>query len=130
MNEPLASSPAVPPFPEFTDFERKALDVIARSFGDDAKKFLRQVEASEVIDRINTIHGFYTLVKVDRSACEALHVGQKGGGHFEVEGIRYGLGVITWFEDGYLKELEGFGYDDVLDGKNLSELNFISGDID
>jgi hypothetical protein len=124
---PLASLPACPPFPEFTDFERKALDVIAECFGSDADKFLRQVDASEVIDRINTIHGFYTRVRADRSACEPLPITDSGG-HFEVADIEHGVGVILWGEDGYLDQIEGFGYGaDVFAGKDLSKLKFVSG---
>jgi hypothetical protein len=119
----LASLPACPPFPEFTDFERKALGVIADSVGSDADKFHLQVEASEVFDRISTIHGFYTRIKVDRLASEALPNEQRAGGYFEVQGIEHGVGVILWFEDGYLHQIEGFGYDtDVFEGKDLDKL--------
>jgi hypothetical protein len=125
---PLASLPACPPFPEFTDFERKALQVIAECFGPNADIFRRQIAASEVTDRINTIHGFYTRIKVDRSACAPLPTDQRGGGDFEVKGIKHGVGVLSWFNEGYLEQLEGFGYDhDVFAGKNLSDVKFISG---
>ena len=128
MLEPLASMPACPPFPDFTDFERKALDVIAGSFGPHADTLRKQIDASQVIDRINTIHGFYTRIKVDRSACGALPVAQTDGGYFEVEGIEHGVGVILWYEDGFLSDIEGFGYgEDVFEGIDLSGLKFVSG---
>lgn len=120
----LADYPACPPFPSFTDFEARALDCLAGMFGPDADEFRKQVSASRVVDRVNTIVGFYTRVVVDRSATRPLAVSFKGG-HFEVPGIDHGMGVVLWGEDGYLETIEGFTYDDdPLAGQDLSDLKF------
>lgn len=58
---------ACPPFPDFTDFERQALESTAPQFGDLADAFRAQIKVAEVVDRINTMVGFYTRVKVDRA---------------------------------------------------------------
>ncbi|KHL24277.1 hypothetical protein PK98_15035 [Croceibacterium mercuriale] len=93
-------------------------------FGNEAGKFLDQVNASKVIDRINTAHGFYTRVSVDRSLCSPIPVGQKGGS-FKVEGIEHGLGVLLWGDDGFLETVEGYSYggDPLLD-RSLADLKF------
>ena len=125
MNEPLASLPACPPFPAFTAFETAALNAISASFGTEADKFLAQVNASKVVDRINTAHGFYTRVSVDRSQCQPLPFREKGGS-FEVEGVEHGIGVLLWEDDGYLETIEGFAYaGDPLLGRSLADLKFL-----
>lgn len=122
----LAAYPACPPFPSFTNFEARALDCLASMFGADAKEFRKQVNASKVVDRVNTIVGFYTRVVVDRSACRPLPVRLKSG-HFEVAGIEHGIGVVLWDEDGYLETIEGFTYDDnTLAGRDLSDLKLVA----
>ncbi|CAN7210979.1 hypothetical protein LJR225_000746 [Phenylobacterium sp. LjRoot225] len=121
----LAELPPCPPFPEFTDFEQRALDSIAALFDADEDVFRRQIAAARVVDRINTIVGFYARVIVDRSKCQPLNMRAKGG-HFEVEGIEHGMGVVLWEEDGYLNLIEGFTYSDSpLEGVDLAELKFI-----
>lgn len=121
----LAELPPCPPFPEFTDFEQRALDSIAALFDANEDAFRRQVAAARVVDRINTIVGFYTRVVVDRSKCQPLNIRAEGG-HFDVEGIEHGMGVVLWEEDGYLDQIEGFTYsDDPLEGVDLAELKFI-----
>jgi len=122
----LAGYPACPPFPSFTDFEARALSCLAEMFQTDAEEFRKQVRASRVVDRVNTIVGFYTRVLVDRSACRPLPIQTKCG-HFEVAGIEHGMGVVLWAEDGYLKTIEGFTYnDDPLRGRDLSDLKFVA----
>jgi hypothetical protein len=122
----LATSPACPPFPSFTEFELRALDCIASMFGDEEGEFRKQVASSVVTDRINTLVGFYTRVVVDRSACRPLPIQFKGG-HFEVDAVEHGVGVVLWDEDGYLETIEGFTYDeDPLRGRELADLKFIA----
>jgi hypothetical protein len=123
----LVEAPACPPFPAFTDFEQKVLDCIAPMFGDSEASFRAQVASAQVIDRINTIVGFYTRVQVDRSKCAPVAM-SRNGGHFDVKGIENGMGVILWDEngDGYLETIEGYTYDDdALAGKALPDLQFI-----
>jgi hypothetical protein len=125
MNDPLASLPAYPPFPEFTAFETAALNAISALFGTEADRFLAQVNASKVVDRINTAHGFYTRVLVDRSHCQPLPLREKGGS-FDVEGIKHGIGVLLWEDDGYLETIEGYSYGgDPLLGRSLADLKFL-----
>ncbi|CAN5509390.1 hypothetical protein BH10PSE4_BH10PSE4_28460 [soil metagenome] len=126
MTGKLAASPPCPPFPAFTALELRALDCLAPMFGDDEAEFRRQVSAGEVVDRINTIVGFYTRVVVDRSLCRPLPIRFKGG-HFEVGGIEHGMGVVLWDDDGYLETVKGFTYDDdPLLGRDLAELQFVA----
>lgn len=118
---------ACPPFPDFTDFERQALESIALSFGDLADAFRAQLAVSEVVDRINTIVGFYTRVKVDRAKCSPLPLRNRDA-HFEAEGIENGVGIVLWDTDGdgYLETIEGWtAGDDPLKGIDLAKLKFI-----
>jgi hypothetical protein len=120
----LANYPAVPPFPEFTTFERRALEVIADHFGADAGEFRRQIAACRVVDRINTIVGFYTRTVVDRAAASPMRMNHKGA-HFEVPGTRYGMMVALWDDGGYLDTIEATTYgDDDLGGQALVDLDF------
>lgn len=124
LDEPLASSPPVPPFPQFTTFERRALEVIASAFGSHADEFRRQIEASRVTDRVNTAVGFYTRIDVDRSVPDPLPITHKGA-HFDVPGTRYGMSVTLWDDEGYLSTIEGVTYgDDDLSGQDLADLDF------
>jgi hypothetical protein len=126
LNEPLASYPAVPPFPQLTNFERRALDVIAEGFGSDASEFKRQIDACRVVDRVNTIVGFYTRTVVDKAAARPLTITYKGA-HFEVPGTRYGMMVLLWSDDGYLSTIEATTYgEDDMGGQDLVNLDFIS----
>lgn len=127
LTGPLADLPACPPFPEFTDLERLALSSIAPLFGDGEQAFLAQVASAEVIDRINTIVGFYTRVSVPRSTNKPVRF-RKQGAHFEVEGIEFGIGVLLWDVngDGYLDEIEGYTVgEDPLAGFDLAALKII-----
>src|SRR5690242_6250521 len=120
----FADKPPCPPFPAFTQFEQKALDCIAAEFANEEAAFRDQVASAEVIDRINTVVGFYTRVRVDRTKCRPVRIKQQGG-HFDVEGVEHGVGVILWDEsgDGYLGYIEGYTYDDdPFADVNLAEL--------
>lgn len=121
----LATYPAVPPFPEFTSFERKALEVISAHFGSDIDAFRRQIEAARVIDRVNTVVGFYTRVVVDRTATRPLSM-NKMGAHFEVPGVEAGVLVMLWEDDGYLSQIEGVTYGGEDLGQDLVDLDFTS----
>jgi hypothetical protein len=127
VSGPLAEAPACPPFPAFTDFERRALDNTAPLFGDKADAFREQVGSAEVVDRINTIVGFYTRVKVDRGKCSPVPFNHQGA-HFEVEGIEHGLGIVLWDTDGdgYLETIEGWTVgENPLEGVDLAKLKFL-----
>lgn len=127
MSGPLADAPACLRFPAFTDFERRALDSTAPLFGDKADAFREQVASAEVVDRINTIVGFYTRVKVDGAKCSPVPLNHQGA-HFEVEGIEHGLGIVLWDTDGdgYLETIEGWTLDEnPLEGVDLADLKFV-----
>jgi len=126
MDEPLASLPAIPPFPELTKFERRTLSVIAKLFGPDEAAFLKQVDAARVTDRIDTAVGFYTRIAMDRATVAALEITHKGA-HFEVPGTRYGMLVTLRDDDGYLADIEGVTYgEDDMGGQKLTDLDFTS----
>jgi hypothetical protein len=127
ISDPLADAPACPPFPAFTDFERRALDSTAHFFDDEADAFREQIAAAEVVDRINTIVGFYTRVKVDRARCPPVPLGHRQA-HFEVEGIEHGIRIVLWDKDGdgYLETIEGWTVgDNHLEGIDLANLKFL-----
>ena len=125
MTGPLADAPACPPFPELTDFERRALESMAPQLGQHAQAFLKQVASANVIDRINTLVGFYTRVNVDRVKCSPVPLREKGA-HFEVGGMENGIGVLIWDVDGYLETIEGWTVDkDTTEGVDLADLKFI-----
>jgi hypothetical protein len=115
----------MPAIPAFTDFETQSLNSIAALFETDAAAFRQQITSARVIDRINTIVGFYTRVVVDRSNCQPLSIRGKGA-HFEVEGVDLGMGIVLWDDEGYLNQIEGFTYsDDPLARIDLAELKFV-----
>ena len=119
--------PPCPPFPEFTDFERRALECTAPLFGEEADAFREQVASAEVVDRINTKVGFYTTVKVDRAKCSPVPLSHQGA-HFEVEGIEHGLGIVLWDTDGdgFLETIEGCTVDEnPFEGVDLAKLKFV-----
>ena len=127
MTGPLADAPACPPFPAFTEFERRALDETAPLFGDKADAFREQVASAKVVDRINTIVGFYTRVKVDRGRCSPVPFSHQGA-HFEVERIEHGIGIVLWDTDGdgYLETIEGWTVDEnPLEGVDLADLKVV-----
>lgn len=122
----LSSAPAVTPFPQLTNFERRALNAIAEGFGPDASDFRRQIDACRVVDRVNTIVGFYTRTVVDRAVTLPLTITHRSA-HFEVPGTRYGMMIVLWGDDGYLSTIEGTTYgDDDLGGKYLVDLDFVN----
>lgn len=126
LNEPLASYPAEPPFPAFTDFERRALADLASAFGQQADAFRDQLAAARVVDRVNTKVGFYTRVVLDRSLCRPLPIRAKRG-HFEVESLSLGMGLVLWEDSGYLATIEGYTYEDSpLEGVPLADLRYRS----
>jgi hypothetical protein len=127
MEGELAKKPASPPFPEFTDFERRALDCIAPIFGELESDFRGQVAGATVTDRINTIVGFYTRVKVDRSKCKPVPIRAKGA-QFEVRCVEHGIGVVLWDVDGdgFLETIEGYTVDeDPLRNIELRNIEFV-----
>jgi hypothetical protein len=121
----LATLAPCPPFPEFTDFEQKALDSIASLFGPDEIAFRQQVATARVLDRINTGVGFYTRIEIDRLVCQRLPIRARGG-NFEVDNIEHGVGVVLWDDGGYLDQMEGFTYGaDQLRDVALEQLTFL-----
>jgi len=123
----MADAPACPPFPALTEFERRALESMAPLYGQMSETFLEQVASLEAVDRINTIVGFFTKVKVDRAKCSPVPLSNQGA-HFEVAGIKNGLGIILWDTggDGYLETIEGWTVDDnPLEGVDLASLKLV-----
>jgi hypothetical protein len=127
MSGPLADAPACPPFPAFTDFELHALDHFARLFGDQSDAFREQVETADVVDRINTLVGFYTRLKIDRAKCSPVSLRHRTA-HFDVEGIEHGIGIVLWDTDGdgYLETIEGWTVgENPLEGIELADLKVV-----
>ncbi|HZZ69035.1 MAG TPA: hypothetical protein VFE18_12755 [Phenylobacterium sp.] len=128
MTGALLDLPACPPFPQFTDFERSALEHIASTLADDEAAFRAQIATARVVDRINTDRGFYTRIAVDRAVASPAPALNTASAHFEVACFEHGVGVILWDEDrsGYLRTIEGFAYGDSrMGGRDLAGLKFV-----
>jgi hypothetical protein len=67
VSGPLVDYPPVPPLPNFTPFEGGVLECVARKSGPSEQIFRQQIAAARVVDRINTIVGFYTRVSIHRA---------------------------------------------------------------
>ena len=115
----------MPSDPEFTAFELQALEHIAPQFIGHEAAFRRQVDAAAVIDWENTAVGFFTEVRINRSACPPVEFRQQGG-TFEVEDVPEGVGVILWGQDGYLTTIEAYTFvGQPLEGVDLMTLKFV-----
>jgi hypothetical protein len=124
----LSELPSAPPFPQLTEFEARALDCIAPMLSEDESAFRAQIATARVVDRINTGHGFYTRIEVDRAACPPAPSLQAAGADFEVLDVVHGVGVVLWDDNlsGYLATIEGFTYvDPGLSGRDLAALRFV-----
>jgi len=122
---PLVDLPPEGPFPDLTDFETQVLHEIAPLFGANEALFRQQVENCQVTDRVNTGSGFYTRLTLDRSSCQPLSYNQQGG-HFHVDAVAHGLGIVLWDKDGYLETIEGYTMGEVsLKDMRLSSLRYI-----
>ena len=131
LGEPLASYPAVPPFPAFTAFEAGVLECIARRAGAYEQIFRQQLAAARVVDRVNTIVGFYTRVVIDRSHTPPLTdiPDDIRGAQTELAEANWGLVFLPRYRDGFLDDIEGcLNYTgeeldtDTLEDKALGEL--------
>jgi hypothetical protein len=121
----LASYPACPPFPDFTNFERQVLEQFALTLDHDGEAFRTQIQSAVVVDRINTFVGFYTRVSLDRSKCRPSNVNRQTAS-CEVAGVAHGMGIVLWGDDGFLETIEGFRYvDDTLEERDLADLDLL-----
>lgn len=117
----LARRSTVGPFPAFTPFETHALRSASRS-GDPQDALRKQVQLARVVDRINTGAGFYARIEVDRARAPRMETRQRDAGIFAVEGLDHGLGVILWFEDGYLVDIEGYSFGETTTEIEIADL--------
>lgn len=132
VSEPLASYPPVPPFPDFTPFEAGVLECIALKSGPCEPIFRQQLAAARVVDRINTVVGFYTRLSIDRAAAPHLQALSTNlhGAQTELVEANWGLVFILRFANGFLEGIEGaLNYsdelrpdEDTLADKSLDEL--------
>ncbi|MBX3479807.1 MAG: hypothetical protein KF842_05365 [Caulobacter sp.] len=128
----LATYPPVPPFPSFTRFEQGVLETMADAAGENGDIFRQQLRAARVVDRINTVVGFYTRIVIERGAAPLLATinPRLSGCQTELAEANYGLVFILSYEDGYLSQIEGClnssgnydSGDDTLGGSDLSWL--------
>jgi hypothetical protein len=109
LSEPLASYPPVPPFPNFTPFEAGVLECVARQSGPYEQIFRQQIMAARVVDRINTIVGFYTRVSINRAEAPPLPELRANlcGVQTELAEANWGLVFILRYENGFLDDIEG-----------------------
>jgi hypothetical protein len=127
MTGPLVQLPACPPFPALTDFEARAVQFIASTLASDEIAIRAQLSTARAVDRINTGHGFYTRIVVERATTPSAPALRAATARFNAEGFEHGVGVILWDEEGsgYLATIEGFVYgDSQMDERDLATLKF------
>jgi hypothetical protein len=89
--------------------------VIQLQLSDDtpgARVLRAQWEASEVVERELTGVGFYTTFSIPTSlpAVTDPLLKSMGDVQAEIEGLAHGAGFVLWLEEGRLKCLEGYSY--------------------
>lgn len=99
-----------------TSFEAAALNAILKGNDPDLEVLRRQAAQAEVIERVLTGVGFYTNVRIPaelpRTASGRAKYDRRSVG-VKIDGVANGAGVMVWIgEDGSIKQLEGFTYDD------------------
>lgn len=94
---------------EFSLLEREALEALCFYWKDQYPALTKQVEAARCIQRVNSGGGFLTELHVDQQVIPRLTGPSPINGHFvRVDGLEYDIGLILFFEDGYLNRLEGY----------------------
>jgi hypothetical protein len=96
------------------DLERAVLEMLVAGDAPSTRRLQEQLAACRVGARDRTGVGFFTTLKMDRTAVGPIEVGSARVGDVvaEIEGLRDGAGFLLTIADGYLDELEGYSYDE------------------
>ncbi|MFT6452013.1 MAG: hypothetical protein ACJA06_001501 [Halocynthiibacter sp.] len=106
---------------EFNELEREALKALCSYWKDKYPALTKQVEAVRCVQRENTGGGFFTELHVDQNVIPRLTGSSPINGHYvRVAGMKYDIGLILFFKDGYLNLLEGYS----VGGENTSNIDF------
>jgi hypothetical protein len=102
----------------FFPLELAALERIAAAFPGDLRP---QIDAAAVTSRRNSGAGFFTEFSVDRSRAGPIE-GPRYSPSVEavLDGFKGPMGLMAWFEDGYLATLEAY----TLGGDDTSQVDF------
>ncbi|WP_299016680.1 hypothetical protein [uncultured Caulobacter sp.] len=105
----------------FTALERAILDAYEGIYGANEPRLARQIAAARPASRENTGAGFHTYLTVDRTACEKIVAGGPLGDHYmHIEGMEHGVGILLFFSEGYLNEIDGYS----TAGEDTSAIDF------
>lgn len=94
---------------EFNALERAVMTAYGEIYGAEEPRLAAQLAAAKPISRENTGSGFHTYLQVDPSACERIVAWRPLGEHFvHVAGMEHGVGLLLFFSEGYLNEIDGY----------------------
>lgn len=106
---------------EFNALERAVMAAYGEIYGAEEPRLAGQLTAVQPTARENTGSGFHTYLKIDRSVCETIPVRGTLGEHFvHVAGLQHGIGLLLFFSDGYLSEIDGYAQG----GEDTTEIDF------
>jgi hypothetical protein len=109
------------PHMDFTALEREALTALAKAWSTAYPGLTEQIKVVECARRTNTGGGFFTELTVKRSGVSPLSGRSPINDHYvRVDGMSGPIGLILFFEDGYLNLLEGYA----VAGDDTSRIDF------
>jgi hypothetical protein len=96
------------------DLERAVLDLLAAGDVPSMRQLQEQIATCAVPNRELTGTGFFTTLDVDRGSVAPVEglPSRSGDVHLEIEGLAHGAGFVLFIEDGYIRTLEGYPYDE------------------
>ena len=96
-----------------TELERNVLGVLLDRPGPSSAALRSQVAGCRVVGRRWTGVGFFTDLAVDPATPPSpVDTDAIGGAHAEIEGLSHGAGFVVFVQEGRLRTLEGFAYDE------------------
>ena len=118
-----------------TKLERRVLEMMLNSDNDILASLNRQLDSICVTSREVSSAGFFThfYVPID---CKTSSVNSSVSFKFgdvcaDIEGLKFGAGFLLYVENGYLKMLEGYSYDEPWPSDvQKFELSYINGNRD
>jgi len=108
---------------EFNKLERATLETYGAIYGAEEPRLAAQLAAARPASRENSGAGFFTEVTVDRTACEKIITwGPLGRHYMHISGLDHGLGLLLFFNEGYLSLIEGYAQG----GEDTNDIEFSS----
>ena len=115
---------------ELTDLERAVLVKLLEGDHPVLSSLRSQLKASRVIGREFTGVGFFTNLALGENGSERIAGDLKFGDVIaDIDGLRHGAGFLLYVENGALKMLEGYSYDEPWPQKiSAFKLSFMQGE--